>query len=150
MIDSITGWNFMPCSAKVVIIAKSSVLLGLNPRGEWELPGGWPDQDDETLEQTVIREVCEETGINLVDKLYLVGAELYSAQAGKKVAIITYTAFMETVPSLREIKTSKEHSSVSLHPLNDLPDNLPEFYVCLIDQAHDLLNGIGACASART
>lgn len=41
------------------------MLLCRNPRDEWELPGGWPDRDDRTLADTVIREVREECGIEV-------------------------------------------------------------------------------------
>lgn len=38
------------------------MLLGLNGRGEWELPGGRPDPTDESLVETVYRELREEAG----------------------------------------------------------------------------------------
>ncbi len=50
MIDRDTGWYFMATSIKGIVIDPSGrVLLGRNPRNEWELPGGWPDLADDGL-----------------------------------------------------------------------------------------------------
>ena len=52
-------------SAKIVVWHENSLLLGLNNRGEWELPGGRPGPGDESLVETVYRELREETGLNI-------------------------------------------------------------------------------------
>lgn len=144
MIDSNTGWYFMHCSAKVVVIANSAVLLGLNPRNEWELPGGWPSKDDASLEQTITRELHEEAGFQLDEDLHLIGADLYSPRPTETVALITYAAVMGSVP---KVSTSQEHSQIVFHPLDDLPDNVPQIYVNLIKRARALVGGTdGACA----
>lgn len=41
MIESATDWYVTPTSVKAVVLGVSGrVLLGLNPWGRWELPGG--------------------------------------------------------------------------------------------------------------
>ena len=56
MIDGETGWYFIHTSVKVAIFNGAKTLLALNPRDEWELVGGWPTADDESLEETARRE----------------------------------------------------------------------------------------------
>jgi len=50
-----------PVSVKGVVIRDGRVLLLANHRGEWELPGGRLEPG-EAPEQTVVRELAEETG----------------------------------------------------------------------------------------
>ena len=48
--------HIIDSSAKIVVWHENSLLLGLNNRGEWELPGGRPEPGDESLVETVYRE----------------------------------------------------------------------------------------------
>jgi 8-oxo-dGTP pyrophosphatase MutT (NUDIX family) len=57
MIEVDTGHYFTPCSVKAILIVNNAVLLCLNGRDEWELPGGWPAPMDPTIQDTVKREV---------------------------------------------------------------------------------------------
>ena len=76
MIDGETGWYFIHTSVKVAIFNGAKTLLALNPRDEWELVGGWPTADDESLEETARREASEETGLEL-GELRLAHATLF-------------------------------------------------------------------------
>lgn len=51
-----------PISVKGVLVHEGRVLLLLNERDEWDLPGGRPDPG-ETFPQALKREVREETGL---------------------------------------------------------------------------------------
>ena len=52
----------MPISVKGVLIHEDRVLLLLNERGEWDLPGGRPDAGEDHR-AALEREVREETGL---------------------------------------------------------------------------------------
>ena len=52
-----------PVSVKAVVVESARVLLCLNGRGEWELPGGRLEEGED-LERCVEREVKEETGLH--------------------------------------------------------------------------------------
>ena len=54
--------SVLPISVKGVLVHEGRVLLLLNERDEWDLPGGRPDPG-ETLPQALEREVREETGL---------------------------------------------------------------------------------------
>ncbi|HIW90501.1 MAG TPA: NUDIX hydrolase [Candidatus Corynebacterium avicola] len=126
MIEEGTGYYAVPCSVKAVVISDDQVLLGLNDRGEWELPGGWPDKTDTTVADTAIREVHEETGLHLdADTFTLVGAELFAPVPGRQVALVclSTTVDRDLVPH-----RSAEHREVTWHPAAKLPQNLPEIY----------------------
>lgn len=76
-------------SAKVVVWHEDSVLLGLNDRGEWELPGGRPEASDRRLVATVCRELWEEAGIEVGPAhLQLVDAELFETVPDAWVSLV--------------------------------------------------------------
>lgn len=126
MIEEGTGYYAVPCSVKVIVISNDHVLLGLNDRGEWELPGGWPDKADTTIGDTAVREVREETGLHLdADQFTLVGAELFAPVPGRQVALICLSI---TVDRQQMPHRSEEHGEVAWHPVTELSQNLPEIY----------------------
>lgn len=53
-----------PVSVKAVIREHNKVLLLLNERGQWDLPGGKLERNSD-LESTLIKEVKEETNLNI-------------------------------------------------------------------------------------
>src|SRR6478735_4014435 len=66
MIDATTGWYVVPATIKAVVLSPDGcVLLARNLRGEWELPGGWPTREDETVGDVIRREVAEEASIEV-------------------------------------------------------------------------------------
>lgn len=77
---------------------KKTLLLRRRPDdfGGWEGPGG-AAEDGETLEQAVIREVLEETGLNVVPERFLYAS--LDKICGKTVIFIVYlcTTTEETV-----------------------------------------------------
>ena len=106
------------------------MLLGLNDRGEWELPGGRPDPTDESLVETVYRELREEAGLNIEPaQLQLVGAELFQPILNTWVTLVCFTTHLNETP---EISTSEEHAVMRCHEADDLPKNRPAVYKCFI------------------
>ena len=57
-----SGSAFYPVSVKGVLIRGGCVLLLLNERDEWDLPGGRPDPGEDHR-AALAREVLEETGL---------------------------------------------------------------------------------------
>ena len=53
-----------PLSVKGVVLHQGRVLLLLNERGEWDLPGGRPDAGEDHRE-ALVREVKEEAGLDV-------------------------------------------------------------------------------------
>ncbi|MFI6030727.1 NUDIX hydrolase [Amycolatopsis magusensis] len=78
-----------PVSIKGIVVREGRVLLLRNERAEWELPGGRLEPG-EAPEECVVREVREETGLE-VTVAGTVDAWLYHiAVAAKTVFIVTY------------------------------------------------------------
>ncbi|SEF38382.1 ADP-ribose pyrophosphatase YjhB, NUDIX family [Amycolatopsis pretoriensis] len=97
-----------PVSIKGVLIRDDRVLLVHNERDEWELPGG-RIEPGETPEQTVAREITEESGLP-VEVAEILDAWMYHiAVAAKDVFIVTYgcTTTSSAAPVL-----SHEHSRI--------------------------------------
>ena len=86
-------------SAKIVVWHENSLLLGLNNRGEWELPGGRPGPGDESLVETVYRGLREETGLNIEPaQLQLVDAELYQPIPDAWVSLVCFATHLNDSP----------------------------------------------------
>lgn len=136
MIEEGTGYYAVPSSVKVVVLAAGNagrkVLLGLNDRGEWELPGGWPDKQDVTLADTAAREVLEESGIVLDNDPVLVGAELFAPVPGRQVTLVCLASRLGTAEAPTP---SFEHKDVRWFGVDALPENLPAVYRRFIDGA---------------
>ncbi len=136
MIEEGTGFYAVPSSVKVVVLAAGNadrkVLLGLNGRGEWELPGGWPDKQGVTLADTAAREVLEESGIVLDNDPVLVGAELFSPVPGRQVTLVCLATRLDTAETPTP---SAEHKDVRWFGVDALPANLPLVYQGFIDGA---------------
>lgn len=136
MIEEGTGFYAVPSSVKVVVLAAGNaggkVLLGLNGRGEWELPGGWPDKQDVSLSDTAAREVLEESGIVLDNDPVLVGAELFSPVPGRQVTLVCLATRLDTAETPTP---SSEHKDVRWFGVDALPSNLPAVYRGFIESA---------------
>ncbi|MEU1736405.1 NUDIX domain-containing protein [Streptosporangium sp. NPDC020145] len=130
MIDAETGWYFMHASIKAVVLVDGGVLLCRNPRDKWELPGGWPDREDDTLAEVVRREVREESGLDVVVGP-VVGAEIMSI--GKSKVLIV--AVRATVDGSASLQVSEEHSALRFFPVDELPEDLENGYADLIGKA---------------
>ena len=131
MIDPRTGYDVTPSSIKAVIVRRSQVLLCLNDRDEWELPGGWPAREDVSLETTLRREVLEETALD-VEIDGLLTAELLRTPNDGAVALVIYRASaLNDDPPI----PSSEHREVRFFGFDEVPRSTPEPYLRAIDQA---------------
>ena len=114
-----------PVSIKGVLVRDGRVLLVRNERDEWELPGG-RIEDNETPEQTVTREIAEETGLPVTVAEILDSWMYHITMADKDVFIVTYGC---TTDSTAEAVVSHEHNRIAEfaeHEIADLP--MPEGY----------------------
>ena len=114
----------LPISAKGVLIHRGRVLLLKNERGEWELPGGRLDEG-ETPEETVVREIREETGL-LVSVVSLVDAWVYQVTRSERVLVLEYACRMKGNGA---VTISHEHAEHTwLRPADLRGEPLPEGY----------------------
>lgn len=96
-------------SVKGIVQDEHGVLLALNERGEWELPGGQLEEG-ETPEQCVVREVLEETSL-AVTAQRLLGAWVFEVIPGRQVLILAYACAL-IGPDVAGLRASAEHQAV--------------------------------------
>lgn len=78
--------------------------LSRNYAGKWEPPGGKMDAG-ETLDQTLVREMAEETGLQITD-MHVVGAVEGEVEQARLAAVM-----MEVLALPGEVKLSEEHDA---------------------------------------
>ena len=131
----IRGMNTPPLSIKGVVIHDDCVLLLLNERGEWDLPGGRPDPGEDHR-TALVREVREETGL-FVEVGALVDEYLFEVLPQRLVRIVAYSCRLQ---GGAEITLSHEHREARWVALADLGERvagykLPAGYLGAIRQA---------------
>lgn len=124
-----------PLSIKGVVIHDSRVLLLLNERDEWDLPGGRPDPGEEDR-AALVREVREETGL-AVEVGALVDEHLFEVLPQRFVRIVVYVCTLEAEGM---IALSPEHLEACWVELTALDERiagrlLPAGYLGAIRQA---------------
>ncbi len=133
----IAAFGDYPISIKGVLIHDGCVLLLLNERGEWDLPGGRPDPGED--HRTALRrEVREEAGLDVEVGAALEG-HLFEVLPGRFVRI---EAFACVLAGPRDVTLSHEHEDVRWVPLSDLGEtidghSLPVGYLGAIRQVID-------------
>lgn len=113
-----------PVSVKGVLLSpKGEVVLLMNERNEWELPGGRIEEGESSVE-CLSREIREELNLD-VEVGRPIDTYLFEVIPGKQVFIATYTCRLtgSFSPSL-----SHEHKKLGLFSIEDLPVNLPYGY----------------------
>ncbi|MCB2252172.1 NUDIX domain-containing protein [Pseudomonas chlororaphis] len=113
-----------PVSIKGVLQSPEGlVVLMLNERDEWELPGGRIELG-ETAPQCLAREIEEELAVQVAVGEAL-DSYLFEVIPGKHVFISTYRCRLlgGFVPSV-----SHEHKEIGLFAPGELPANLPSGY----------------------
>lgn len=130
-----SGSASYPVSVKGVLIRGGCVLLLLNERGEWDLPGGRPDPGEDHR-AALVREVLEETGL-AVEVGALVDEHLFEVLPQRFVRIVAYACALGTEGT---IALSPEHREACWVELAELGERvagrlLPAGYLGAIRQA---------------
>ncbi|MCX7361924.1 MAG: NUDIX hydrolase [Alphaproteobacteria bacterium] len=126
-----------PTSVKGVLIHDGRVLLLLNERGEWDLPGGRPDLGEDHR-AALEREVREETGLAVEVEAPL-DEHLFEVLPGRFVRIVAYAC---RLTGGSDVTLSDEHLGTNWVPLDELGPAiaghpLPAGYLGAIRQAID-------------
>jgi 8-oxo-dGTP diphosphatase len=103
---------------KILLVKRGTVVF----KGYWALPGGRVDSG-ETIEQTVVREVREETGLNIeiVKKI----GEYHETGVQDGIEYDYYPACFLTKPTGGKIKRQEEEiEQIELFDLTDIPEKL--------------------------
>lgn len=127
--------SLYPLSIKGVVVHGSRVLLLLNERDEWDLPGGRPDPGEDHR-AALVREVREETGL-AVEVGALVDEHLFEVLPRRFVRIVAYACTLGTEGT---IALSHEHHEASWVEIATLGERvagrlLPAGYLGAIRQA---------------
>ena len=123
-----------PVSIKGVLQSPEGlVVLMLNERDEWELPGGRIELG-ETAPQCLAREIAEELAVE-VSVGEPLDSYLFEVIPGKHVFISTYRCQLlgGFVPAI-----SHEHKEIGMFEPGRLPANLPEGYRLSIVKALEI------------
>ncbi|MDB6061762.1 MAG: hydrolase [Verrucomicrobiaceae bacterium] len=113
-----------PVSVKGVLLSPSrEVVLLMNDRDEWELPGGRIEVGESSAE-CLAREIREELAIEAT-AVSPIDTYLFEVIPGKHVFIATYLC--ELIGGFQPV-FSDEHKCFGLFALDKLPENLPEGY----------------------
>ena len=126
-----------PVSIKGVLVHDGRILLLLNERGEWDLPGGRPDPNEDHR-AALKREVHEEAGLDVEVGAALEG-HLFEVLPGRFVRI---EAFACRLIGANDVTLSPEHEDLRWVPLADLGETiaghpLPKGYLGAIRQVID-------------
>lgn len=114
-----------PVSIKGVLrLPSNQVVLALNDRDEWELPGGRIELN-ESASGCLAREFKEELDVDVTAGAIL-DSYLFEVIPGKHVFIVTYGC---TLVDKFDPKVSAEHSRIATFAIDALPPNLPAGYV---------------------
>jgi len=126
-----------PISVKGVLIDRGRVLLLLNERGEWDLPGGRPDPDEDHR-AALKREVMEEAGLT-VEVGAALSDYLFEVLPGRFVRIVPFVCRLMDGSN---VVLSHEHLETRWLPLAELGERihghpLPAGYLGAIRQVID-------------
>jgi 8-oxo-dGTP pyrophosphatase MutT (NUDIX family) len=124
-----------PLSIKGVVVHGGRVLLLLNERDEWDLPGGRPDPGEEDR-AALVREVREETGL-AVEVGALVDEHLFEVLPQRFVRIVAYACTLATEGTIALSPEHREACWVELTALGEriAGRSLPAGYLGAIRQA---------------
>ncbi len=120
---------------KGVLLEGDGVVLLLNERDEWELPGGRLERGEDPV-ACLEREFAEELGVEIVADRIL-DCWLYQVLPGKKVLIVTYAVHRV---DRHEFRVSREHRRFGIFAVGEFRGlAMPEGY----------RRSIRACAARR-
>ena len=120
-----------PVSVKAVLLNRDGkVVLLLNEREEWELPGGQIQAGESSVE-CLVREIREELDVN-IQVGQLIDTYLFEVIAKRHVFVATYSC---SVVGTFAPRLSHEHKRIGLFLPEELPMNLPNGYRSSISSA---------------
>ena len=124
-----------PLSIKGVVVHGGRVLLLLNERDEWDLPGGRPDSGEDHR-AALVREVHEETGL-AVEVGALVDEHLFEVLPQRFVRIVAFACTLRTEGAVALSHEHREACWVELTALGERVAGrpLPSGYLGAIRQA---------------
>ena len=127
-----------PFSIKGVLVHDGRVLLLLNGRNEWDLPGGRPDPREDHR-AALVREVREETGLHVAVGA-LLDEHVFEVLPRRFVRIVAYACAL--VGASEVVVLSHEHLGMRWVPFGELGaviagHGLPAGYLGAIRQAID-------------
>ena len=109
-----------PISIKGVLIHQDCVLLLLNERDEWDLPGGRPDPGEDHR-AALKREVQEEAGLT-VEVGEALSEYLFEVLPGRFVRIVPFAC---RLIGASDVVLSHEHLETRWLPLAELGERIP-------------------------
>lgn len=122
----------MPISVKGILInSEGRVLLLKNERNYWELPGGRIEAGEQP-EETVKREIAEETGMEVTVK-QLVDAYVYEVIQDRHVFIVTYQCHFDEQQNIVISDEHREFAWFDVEKLNNV--RIGERYLNSIQKA---------------
>ncbi|MCW8128085.1 NUDIX hydrolase [Microbulbifer halophilus] len=114
-----------PVSIKgVLLLPSEEVVLALNSRHEWELPGGRIEVGEDP-EYCLAREFREECSVD-VDVKVIIDTYLFEVIPARHVFIATYGCHLS---GKFKPLVSHEHQRIATFAIDELPENLPAGYV---------------------
>ena len=120
----VVGANLFPVSVKGVLVQRGRILLLRNERGEWELPGGRLEADEQPA-VCLVREFAEELGIEVaVD--HILDCWVYEVLPQRRVVIVTYAVRRLGQGALRVSTEHRRCGWFAIGELERLP--MPEGY----------------------
>lgn len=128
--------NAHPLSVKAVVLHRGRVLLLVNERDEWDLPGGRPEAGEDHR-AALAREVREETGLS-VEIGALLDEHLFEVLPQRFVRIVAFGCTLAGAGAA-DVTLSDEHSAAHWLPLDALGPSvagrrLPDGYLGAIRQ----------------
>ena len=109
----------LPVSVKGVLIDDARVLLLLNGRGEWDLPGGRPEPGEDQR-AALARELREETGLE-VEVDAALDEHLFEVLPGRFVRILPFVC---RLVGTRDVVLSHEHLNTRWVPFAALAESI--------------------------
>lgn len=125
--------KFIITSGAIVINKQNMILLKLHPVRGWELPGGIVEEN-ETVQNAVIREVKEETGID-IDIIGFCGVS-------QEISNNICNMWWQGTPVTEKLQTSIESLEVGFFPIEEAlkiinnKNYQEELLICLEKEKH--------------